>query len=62
MPAIKPEQRWGAHKYSDAAPVPLVSARCPSAPAGESNAHTCKLHASHDGEHRCICSKKWPAA
>lgn len=61
MPDIKPEQRWGKHTYiNDKLPVPLVAARCPSALDG-SNAHRCKLHVGHDGEHLCICSKHWEA-
>ncbi len=61
MPAIKPEQQWGKHEYLGGAPVPLVTERCTSVKDPHSKAHVCKQHTGHDGEHRCVCSKAWPA-
>lgn len=42
--------------YADGAPVPFPIYRCVSRVAG---GHVCKLTVDHQGEHRCLCNKKW---
>ncbi|MDF2047104.1 hypothetical protein P2P98_13130 [Microbacterium sp. Kw_RZR3] len=57
---IPSSELWGDKTYGDGVtPVPKVAARCKSSASKSSNAHVCKLHHAHKGEHRCVCGKKW---
>lgn len=55
-------------KYTDkeGTPVPLVAYRCKSElmhavnGVNKPSAHRCKNVVDHDGDHRCICDKRWP--
>jgi hypothetical protein len=55
----EPYTVWNDQKYSDGTPVPLRREKCKSHKPSAAF-HTCKLHESHTGEHRCICNQRWP--
>lgn len=47
---------------TDKTPVPRRTYRCPSTARDASktaHSHPCKLTVDHDGDHQCICTKKW---
>lgn len=64
---MAPQDWWFTGRtYKDGIKTPLLSYKCPStaiAPAKPdrvTSTHQCKIHVDHDGDHICLCEKKWP--
>ena len=58
--------RYTGRKYKDGIEVPYLTYKCKStatAPPKDGRVettHACKIHVDHDGDHICLCEKRWP--